>query len=141
MVKNGPIIIIEDDTDDQELLNDIFKELKIPNLVRFFNSCVTALEYMLTTLEKPFLIISDINMPAMTGLELCKAITDSESLKVKSIPFIFLTTTSDQRVIKQAYQMYVQGFFVKPGSIKELQEMIRMIIDYWKICRNPNTSY
>jgi CheY-like chemotaxis protein len=140
MAKSGPIIIIEDDADDQELMSEIFKELQVPNLIRFFDSCMNALNYLLTTIEKPFLIISDINLPAMTGLELCRRITENESLKIKTIPFVFLTTTSDQRVITQAYQMFVQGFFVKPGSIRELKEMMRMIVDYWKICRNPYTG-
>ena len=73
----------------------------------------------------------------MTGLELCREITNNTSLKIKSIPFVFLTTTSDQNVITQAYQMYVQGFFVKPTSISELKGMVKMIIDYWNICRHP----
>lgn len=137
MPKSGPIIIIEDDVDDQELLHDILRELKVPNLVKFFNSCVNALDYLVTTIEKPFLIISDINLPAMTGLELCQKITDNKSLKVKSIPFIFLTTASDQRLIEEAYRMYVQGFFVKPTSIQELKEMVKMIIDYWKVSQHP----
>lgn len=140
MPNSGTIIIIEDDADDQELLNDIFRELQISNFIRFFNSCVNAFDYLLTTIERPFLIISDINLPAMTGMELCRKITDNESLKVKSIPFIFLTTTGDQKVITEAYEMFVQGFFVKPTSIKELKEMIRVIVDYWKICRHPYTN-
>ena len=140
MAKNGPIIIIEDDADDQELLNEIFRELGIPNFIKFFNSCLHALDYLLSSMEKPFLIISDINLPAMTGLELCRKITENESLKAKSIPFIFLTTTNDQKVITEAYEMFVQGFFVKPASIQELKDMIRMIVDYWKICRSPHFS-
>jgi len=137
MPKSGPIIIIEDDKDDQELLSEIFSELKIPNILRFFNSCLQAFDYLLTTMERPFLIISDINLPAMTGLELCQRIYQHESLKKKTIPFIFLTTTNDQLVIAQAYEMYVQGFFVKPSSIHELKETIRMIVEYWKFSRHP----
>jgi CheY-like chemotaxis protein len=139
MPKNGPIIIIEDDADDQELLNEIFKELEVPNFVKFFNSCLLALEYLLTTIEKPFLIISDINLPAMTGLEMCQKIMENELVRVKSIPFIFLTTSNDRQTITQAYEIPVQGFFVKPSSINELKEMVRMIVDYWKICRHPYT--
>jgi CheY-like chemotaxis protein len=137
MHKSGPIIIIEDDADDQEILNDILKELGVPNFIRFFNSCVHALDYLLTTIEKPFVIISDINLPAMTGLELCRQITTNKSVKVKTIPFVFLTTSSDQKIITEAYEMHVQGFFVKPGSIPELKDMIKMIIDYWGICKHP----
>ena len=137
MPKSGPIIIIEDDVDDQELLKDIFRELQISNILRFFDSCAHALNYLGTTIERPFLIISDINLPAMTGLELCKRIFENESLKMKSIPFVFLTTSSDQNVIVQAYQMFVQGFFVKPTSLQELKDTIRMIVDYWKVCCHP----
>jgi CheY-like chemotaxis protein len=137
MFKQGPIIIVEDDFDDQELLKEIFEELNIPNIIKFFNSCVQAFEYLLTTIEKPFLIISDINLPAMNGLDLCKKIMEHKDLKTKSIPFVFLTTTHDHGVITKAYEMYVQGFFVKPSSIKELKEMIRMIVGYWSVCRHP----
>lgn len=138
MFKNGPIIIIEDDADDQELLKDVFRDLQTPNIIRFFDSCAHALHYLMTTIEKPFLIISDINLPAMSGLELCREIFANESLKMKSIPFVFLTTSSDQTLIAQAYQMFVQGFFVKPSSMQELRDTIRMIVDYWRVCRHPS---
>lgn len=137
MHKNGPIVIIEDDADDQEIMNEIFRDLRVPNLLKFFNSCVNALDYLVTTIGKPFLIISDINIPAMTGLDLCHEIKSNEMLRTKSIPFVFLTTTNDQLIITEAYRMNVQGFFVKPGSIGELKSMIKIIIDYWSICRNP----
>ena len=137
MLKNGPIVIIEDDADDQELLNEIFRDLQLTNLVKFFSSCLNAFDYLITTIERPFLIISDINLPAMSGLELCRKISENESLKRKSIPFIFLTTTNDHKVITEAYKMFVQGFFVKPTSIKDLREMMKMIVDYWKVCRHP----
>lgn len=137
MFKKGPIIIIEDDADDQELMNEIFRELEVPNLVKFFNSCLQAFDYLLTTIEKPFLIISDINLPVMTGLELYKKIMSNDLLRVRTIPFIFLTTSSDSQTIAKAFEMPVQGFFVKPSSIPELKDMMRMIIDYWKICRHP----
>jgi len=137
MHKNGPIIVIEDESDDQELLSEIFTELKVPNLLKFFTSCMHAFDYLLTTLEKPFLIISDVNLPAMTGLELCQKIMDNNVTKVKSVPFVFLTTSSDRQTISRAYEMPVQGFFVKPSSIAELKDMIKLIIDYWKTGRSP----
>lgn len=137
MAKNGPILVIEDDADDQELLSEVFKELQIPNLLRFFTSCLEAFDYLLASIEKPFLIISDINIPAMSGFELCKKIMDHESLRKKSIPFIFLTTTNDLQTIARAYEMPVQGFFVKPSNLQELKDMLKTIIEYWKIGKHP----
>jgi len=138
MPKSGPIIIIEDDSDDQEILKEIFDELKIPNIIRFFNSCFNALDYLMTTIERPFLIISDINLPVMTGIELRQEINKNERLKKRSIPFIFLSTNPDNKVISLAYEMLVQGYFVKPTSMNDLREMMKMIVGYWKICRHPS---
>jgi DNA-binding NarL/FixJ family response regulator len=76
----------------------------------------------------------------MDGLELRKEINENEFLRKKSISFIFLTTTSTKSVIEEAYEMMVQGYFVKPNSIQEIKETIKMIIDYWKVCRHPNTE-
>src|SRR4051812_24338706 len=120
MPQNGPIIMVEDDFDDQEIFKEVFDELKIPNVLRFFNSCAKAMDYLLTTLEKPFLIISDINLPAMTGLDLRKAMNANEYLFKKSIPFIFLSTTRETSIIAQAYSLCIQGYFVKPSSISDL---------------------
>ena len=139
MPKSGPIIIIEDDIDDQEILKEVIEELHIPNIVLFFNSCVNAMDYLLTTLEKPLLILSDINLPSMTGMELKQQINQNDFLKKKSIPFIFLSTTSDNNIISTAYEMQIQGFFVKPGTMALLKEVIKTIVDYWRISRFPFT--
>lgn len=137
MPKTGPIIIIEDDRDDQELLKEVFEDLKVPNILRFFDSCVAALDYLLTTLEKPFLIISDINLPAMSGFDFLKRIHDNRCLKMKCIPFIFLTTASNNAIVQQAYQMPSQGFFVKPLTAGQFRQTIAAIIEYWKTASTP----
>ena len=70
--KNGPVIIIEDDTDDQELLEIVFAELRLPNEIIFFLDGVTAYEYLTSVHNQPFLILSDINLPRLGGFELRK---------------------------------------------------------------------
>jgi two-component SAPR family response regulator len=137
MPKNGPIIIIEDDMDDQEMLREVFKELKLPNLVHVFDSCVNALDYLLTTIERPLLILSDINLPLMTGMELKQEINNTDYLKRKSIPFVFLSTASDSSIVSTAFEVQAQGFFVKPRTMDSLKNTIRTIIDYWKCSSLP----
>ena len=66
----GPIIVIEDDIDDQELLRDVFQKINYPNIVRYFNDGESALEYLNRTDVIPFLILSDINMPVLDGFAL-----------------------------------------------------------------------
>ena len=137
MPKSGPIIIVEDDYDDQEVLKEVFGELKVPNILHFFNSCIDALNYLVTTIEKPFLIISDVNVPAMNGLELKEKINQNEILRRKNIPFIFLSTTSAASTIAKAYDLLAQGYFIKPVKLADIKEMMLKIIDYWKISSRP----
>ena len=70
MNKSGPIIVIEDDPDDQEILIEIFLRLKYTNKIIFFSDGNKALEYINRTDVQPFLILSDINMPKFDGFEL-----------------------------------------------------------------------
>jgi CheY-like chemotaxis protein len=90
MNKRGPIVIIEDDIDDQEILSDIFKELDYNNKLIFFGDSVLALEYLTDTDTEPFLVLSDINMPKLNGMELREKIHNNEDLRLKSIPLSFL---------------------------------------------------
>jgi CheY-like chemotaxis protein len=139
-MKAGPIIVVEDDADDQKTFEEILVELHVPNKVLFFNSCLKAWEYLKETTDQPFIIFSDVNLPKQTGLEFKQRIDEDEYLRRKSIPFIFYSTSADQAVINKAYTtLSVQGFFKKSNSYKEIREDIRLIIDYWKSCRHPNT--
>lgn len=89
MNKNGPIIIIEDDLDDQEVLTDVFKELNYSNELIFFADGQKALEYLTLTEVEPFIIFSDINLPKLNGMELREKVHENEDLRLKSIPYLF----------------------------------------------------
>ena len=60
MNKTGPIVVIEDDADDQETFKDVFAELKVENEVLFFANGEIALKYLVESTVQPFLILSDI---------------------------------------------------------------------------------
>jgi len=138
MNKGGPIIVIEDDEDDQEVFNKVFTELNHPNKVIFFNDGISAYEYLESSKEQPFLIISDINLPKLNGIELREKVHNNEQLRLKYIPYLFFTTAADQRYVIDAYSKSVQGFFTKPTSYSEMLRIIRNIIEYWKDCHSPN---
>lgn len=138
MQKTGPIIVIEDDRDDQELLDEAFKTLNYPNKVIFFSDGYEALAYIEKTDVQPFLILSDINMPKINGFELRKKIHNNEELKVKCIPYLFFTTGAHRNAVYDAYSMSAQGFFIKPNNMDALQNTLRKIIEYWKECFAPS---
>jgi len=137
MENQPPIIIVEDDKDDQDILTSVFNELNIEYPVKFFEDGIKALTYLMTTAEHPFLIMSDINIPKMSGTEFRQAINENTYLRKKAIPFVFFTTSADKEVVEDAYKIMVQGFFVKPGRMARVKEMVKTIIDYWRLCRHP----
>ncbi|MBC7885427.1 MAG: response regulator [Saprospiraceae bacterium] len=138
MNKGGPIMIIEDDLDDQEMLTEVFKELNYPNELLFFGDGEEALTYLIATAIKPFIIFSDINMPKLNGMELRDKVHNNEDLRLKSIPYLFFTTNAEQKFVIDAYSKSVQGFFVKPSSYDKLKSTIKTIVDYWQECVSPN---
>ncbi|RYY39006.1 MAG: response regulator [Chitinophagaceae bacterium] len=138
MNSNGPVIVIEDDVDDQEILTDVFKSLDYKNEIHFFQDGETALEYLNRTDVIPFLILSDVNMPKIDGFALREKVKMDAKLQVKCIPYLFFTTSSSQKAVIDAYSMSVQGFFIKQNSFDELRETISIIMRYWKKCSSPN---
>ncbi len=138
MNKTGPIIVIEDDADDQEILSEVFKELNFENKVIYFGEGEEALAYLTTTEIEPFIILSDINMPKLNGIELREKIHINEDLRLKCIPYLFFTTSSEQKHVVDAYSRSVQGFFIKPHSFDKLKYTIKIIVQYWQECESPN---
>ena len=139
MNKSGPIVIIEDDADDRGFFKEVFDHLKYENEVLYFSDGESALSYLLDEPTKPFLILSDINMPRLSGIELKDRIQLNENLRMKCIPYLFFTTTANQQHVVDAYSKSVQGFFVKPVTMANLTSIIKKIIDYWLVCESPKS--
>jgi len=138
MNKSGPIIIIEDDLDDQEMLSEVFNELDYKNEIIFFGDGQQALDYLIGTDIEPFIIFSDINMPKLNGMELRAKVHQNEDLRLKSIPYLFFSTVAEQENVIDAYSKSVQGFFIKPSNFKDLKNIIKTIVEYWLMCVSPN---
>lgn len=140
MAISAPIIIVEDDEDDQEFLAQVLEELEVKNEILFFTSCLPAMEYLISSHESPFMILCDVNLPIKTGIEFKSEIDADPALRKKSIPFVFFSTSDDQPTVNYAYtQLTVQGFFRKASRLQEIKAMIKIIIDYWTHCLHPNT--
>jgi len=138
MNKSGPIIIIEDDLDDQEILSEVFQQLNYKNEIIFFGDGQLALDYLTGTDIEPFIIFSDINMPKLNGMELREKVHQNEDLRIKSIPYLFFSTVAEQENVIEAYSKSVQGFFIKPSNFNDLKDIITTIVEYWVKCVSPN---
>jgi CheY-like chemotaxis protein len=132
-MNDKPIVLIEDDNDDCKLIRKAFAEVGVPNPIISFTTCDKALKYLRSTKEDIFLIISDINLPRMNGLDFKRYINEEKKISERTIPFVFLTTTISHYVVKEALKLNPQGYFQKPNNWTGWTEMAKTIMKYWEI--------
>lgn len=133
----NPIIIIDDDYEDIEILQEGFKELGIQNEIIVFTDGNKFYEYLSTTERNSFFIFCDINMNRLNGFDLKKMVFDNDELRLKCIPFLMLSTSGASKHVIDAYSLNVQGYFIKPNKISEVKELIDIVVKYWSLSQRP----
>ncbi len=103
------IMIVEDDKDDLYLMEEIFADLGFDGQVLWFPNGAVAYDYLRRSDSRPMVILSDINMPIVSGIEFRTKIIQDASVFAKGIPFIFFTTSSNPNKLREAYSKQIQG--------------------------------
>jgi len=134
----SPIIFIDDDEDDHVLLKPIWQSVAPENPLLVFTNGEEALDYLRSTDQRPFLIVAEVNLQLMSGLELRRQIEQDQVLRRKAIPFIFFTHPVHQQMVEEAYQLTIQGFFEKQQNVEQMRQQLQAIVNYWKACLHPN---
>ena len=134
------LLVVEDDDVDVMAIKRAFKKLKIGNPMVFARDGVEALEILQGTngkeqLPRPYMVLLDLNMPRMNGIEFLEAIRDDQDLK-KSIVFVFTTSASDEDRAK-AYDKNIAGYILKNDPGRTFLESIALLDHYWKIIEFP----
>jgi CheY-like chemotaxis protein len=136
-MNEGPILIVDDDGDDREFLKEAWNELDFPNRLLFFDGGQQILDYLNSEKVAPFLIICDVNIPKMDGFELKRRILENSSMNYKSIPFVFWSSQVSKTQIERAYDLGVNGFFVKDNNFNDLKQSLIDIVKYWRKSKTP----
>lgn len=132
-----PILLVEDDTIDAMTVKRAFKELKVSNPLAHALNGEEALAYLRRgDEENPCVILLDLNMPKMNGVEFLQIAKDDPSLK--KIPVVVLTTSNEERDIIESFKLGVAGYIVKPVDYRKFVEAIRTIDLYWTLSELPN---
>ena len=134
------LLHVEDDTLCLIGLNRAFKAAKIANPVSFAHDGIEALEMLRGTngrprLPRPYLILLDLNMPRMDGIELLHELRKDEELK-KSIVFIMTTSGADEDKVK-AYNLGVAGYILKTNPANAFLEATALLDSYWRVVEFP----
>jgi DNA-binding NtrC family response regulator len=134
----GKIILVDDDVREKRLVELALNLANWDVHVEFYNTAKDALKSLhRTAKEKILLIISDMNMEGMNGIEFKDALDKEHLLNDNSIPFIIASSTSSEEQIAEAYHHNIQGFFSKPISLDEQANILDAILKYWSFNRYP----
>jgi CheY-like chemotaxis protein len=133
----NPILIVDDDLDDLEMIKEAAACLSISRTIKFLHSGTELEQYLKAAPQPPFLIICDLNLPGESGFEVKKRISNNEELKYKTVPFIYWSTAASEKQIQHAYDLPAQGFFFKPSNFEDLCDTFKTILDYWEKSQHP----
>lgn len=136
-MNTGPVWVIDSDIDDQEMVKQVWKDLHLPNELKFFETGDDAMRFLASIQTAPFIIICELHLPKTNGLELREKMLATHSLKFKSVPFIIWTSQTSEEYIIRAYDLSVHGFFIKEPHFEDLKATFLNIINYWLRCKIP----
>jgi CheY-like chemotaxis protein len=132
-----PILLVEDDRVDAMTTERAFKELNIQNRLLHTVNGERALQYLKSRgNEKPAIILLDLNMPRMSGIEFLEAVKADEALR--KIPVVVLTTSGEQQDIEKSFRQSAAGYIVKPADYKKFLDAVDTIIRYWRLSELTN---
>lgn len=134
--ERGSILLVEDDVVDQMSVQRSFKDLKIVHRLGIKENGVEALEHLRDkSAARPFLILLDLNMPKMNGLEFLRELRKDEELKM--LPVVVLTSSKEERDKVESFGLNVAGYMIKPVDYRDFVEVIRTIDRYWATSEVP----
>lgn len=131
------LLLVEDDDVDAEAIQRAFRQQRIASPFVLARDGVEALAMMRdrATLPYPYIVLLDINLPRMNGLEFLEALRDDPDL---GRAIVFVLTTSDRAEDKiAAYSHHVAGYILKSRAGEDFLEVVQMLTVYWRLVEFP----
>ncbi len=135
-ISDKPILLVEDDKVDVMTVLRALKEIKVTNPVVNLENGEEALKYLRDPKsDKPCIILLDLNMPIMNGIEFLQVVKHDDLLK--RTPVVVLTTSEEQQDKMNSFDLGVAGYMAKPVDYRQFVEVMRTIDAYWTISEVP----
>jgi len=141
MQKLRCILLVEDDANDAELVRMTLEENKVANEIVHVWDGAEALDYLerqgpfCNEGEEPVLVILDLKLPKVSGLEVLKKIRNDEKLKL--MPVVIFTSSQEEQDIIEGYKLGTNGYVVKPVNFQQFIEAVKMTGIFWGIVNQP----
>ena len=132
------ILLVEDDPKDLELTLRALAENNLANRVTVVEDGVEAMDYLryegkykLRQQGYPAVILLDIKMPRMDGIEVLRAIRSDD--KLKTLPVVILTSSREEPDLKRCYELGANAYVVKPVDFKEFIDAVKQVGGFWAV--------
>jgi CheY-like chemotaxis protein len=136
MTNKKPLLLVEDDDLDAKTVQRALKELHVTNPLARVTNGEEALSWLRNPGNgKPGLILLDLNMPVMDGIEFLQVAKGDEHLRL--IPVVVLTTSRQESDKLTSFDLSVAGYMVKPVDYMQFVEVVRTITLYWTLSETP----
>jgi len=123
------ILLIDDDEIEFMKVSRAFAKLGIKNSLRHKVNGLDAKKYLEETIDLPGLILLDLNMPKMNGIEFLEFIKGNDRLK--KIPVVVLTTSNNEQDRMDSFNHSVAGYMIKPIRLEEYERVLDIVKNYW----------
>lgn len=137
--QNVNVLLVEDNDVDVETVIRAFRKHRISNPITIARNGLEALAVLRgengQSIERPLIVLLDLNMPKMNGLEFLREIRADEELKSTTV--FVLTTSDDEGDLKAAHEMNVAGYVLKDEVGDHLRDLLDMLGCWWRISRLP----
>lgn len=133
MKSERPILIVEENDVDLTIVKRALQDIEVTHRLDVARNGEEALEYL--KFEKPCIILLDLNMPGMNGIDFLKIVKQDDSLKM--VPIVVLTTSIAVQDRVESFKLGVAGYMIKPIDYSHLVEMMRTIDMYWTLNELP----
>jgi two-component system response regulator len=137
-MNEGTILLVDDSPDDVALMLRALRVNNISNRVDVVSDGEEALRYLLpkgTGVSSPALLLLDINLPKVSGLEVLRVVRAHE--KTQHLPVVMLSTSSEDRDIVESYNLGANSYVRKPVIFTEFVEAVRVVGVYWLLVNQP----
>src|SRR4051812_8990852 len=136
MKSDAPILLVEDDEIDAATVERALRELHVCNPLARVENGEEGLAWLRDDSHAaPSIILLDLNMPVMSGLEFLETVKEDERLR--RIPVVVLTTSQLETDKVASFERPVAGYMVKPVDYAQFVEVVRTINLYWKLSETP----
>ncbi|OAD46047.1 response regulator [Polaribacter atrinae] len=131
MSKNLKVLLIEDNLIEIMKMKRTLSLLKLDHTMQEAKNGEIALEFLQDKSNFPDLILLDLNMPKMSGIEFLSILKKDEN--IQHIPTVILTTSDNQKDLEECYKLGVSGYILKPLKYDDYVKKIETVLSYWSV--------